>query len=93
MGRDVEATQFSREDRTRYRQKVRQCLDVIERMLAQSQFDFEKPLTGVEPLVEKTYRQPTILGECWTNGRATRESGTTWTRLFLVRSFGIVHMV
>ena len=48
MGRDVEATQFSREDRTRYRQKVRQCLDVFERMLAQSQFDFEKPLTGVE---------------------------------------------
>src|SRR3954449_11100098 len=48
MGRDVAATQFSREDRTRYRQKVRRCLDVFERMLAQSQFDFEKPLTGVE---------------------------------------------
>ncbi len=48
MGRDVAATQFSREDRTRYRQKVRRCLDVFERMLAQSQFDFERPLTGVE---------------------------------------------
>ena len=48
MGRDVAATQFSREDRTRYRQKVRSCLDVFERMLAQSQFDFERPLTGVE---------------------------------------------
>ena len=48
MGRDVAATEFSREDRTRYRQKVRKCLDVFERMLTQSQFDFEKPLTGVE---------------------------------------------
>jgi len=48
MGRDVAATEFSREDRTRYRQKVRRCLDVFERMLAQSQFDFERPLTGVE---------------------------------------------
>ena len=48
MGRDVAATQFSREDRTRYRQKVRRCLDVFERMLAQSQFDFERPMTGVE---------------------------------------------
>ena len=48
MGKDVVATQFSREDRTRYRQKVRSCLDVFERMLAQSQFDFERPLTGVE---------------------------------------------
>ena len=48
MGKDVAATQFSREDRTRYRQKVRSCLDVFERMLAQSQFDFERPLTGVE---------------------------------------------
>jgi hypothetical protein len=48
MGKDVAATQFSREDRTRYRQKVRSSLDVFERMLAQSQFDFERPLTGVE---------------------------------------------
>jgi gamma-glutamyl:cysteine ligase YbdK (ATP-grasp superfamily) len=48
MGRDVAATQFSREDRTRYRQKVRRCLDVFERMLSQAQFDFEKPMTGVE---------------------------------------------
>jgi gamma-glutamyl:cysteine ligase YbdK (ATP-grasp superfamily) len=48
MGKDVAATEFSREDRTRYRQKVRRCLDVFERMLQQSQFDFERPLTGVE---------------------------------------------
>ena len=48
MGRDVTLTAFSREDRTRYRQKVRRCLDVFERMLAQAQFDFERPMTGVE---------------------------------------------
>ena len=48
MGKDVAHTEFSREDRTRYRQKVRRCLDVFERMLAQSQFDFERPMTGVE---------------------------------------------
>jgi gamma-glutamyl:cysteine ligase YbdK (ATP-grasp superfamily) len=48
MGKDVAATEFSREDRTRYRQKVRRCLDVFERMLAQSQFDFERPMTGIE---------------------------------------------
>ena len=48
MGKDVDHTEFSREDRTRYRLKVRRCLDVFERMLAQSQFDFERPMTGVE---------------------------------------------
>ena len=48
MGKDVAQTEFSREDRTRYRQKVRRSLDVFERMLAQSQFDFERPMTGVE---------------------------------------------
>ena len=48
MGKDVDHTQFSREDRTRYRQKVRRCLDVFERMLSQSQFDFERPMTGIE---------------------------------------------
>ena len=48
MGKDVAHTVFSREDRTRYRQKVRRSLDVFERMLAQAQFDFERPMTGVE---------------------------------------------
>ena len=48
MGKDVAHTEFSREDRTRYRQKVRRSLDVFERMLAESNFDFERPMTGVE---------------------------------------------
>jgi gamma-glutamyl:cysteine ligase YbdK (ATP-grasp superfamily) len=48
MGEDVQATAFSREDRQRYRQKVRRCLDVFERMLSESAFDVERPMTGLE---------------------------------------------
>jgi hypothetical protein len=48
MGQDVDTTEFSREDRQRYRQKVRRCLDVFARMLSESRFDFERPMTGLE---------------------------------------------
>jgi Glutamate-cysteine ligase family 2(GCS2) len=48
MGRDVTAQTFSREDRTRYREKVRLSLDVFTRMLSETPFDFERPLTGLE---------------------------------------------
>src|SRR5688572_20558667 len=48
MGEEVEQQSFSREDRTRYRKKVRQCLDVFERMLVESKFDAEHPATGLE---------------------------------------------
>jgi hypothetical protein len=48
MGEDVARTQFSRADRQRYRAKVRSCLDVFERMLHESRFDFDRPLTGLE---------------------------------------------
>ncbi|MGI8433209.1 MAG: glutamate--cysteine ligase [Nocardioidaceae bacterium] len=48
MGQDVDRKEFSREDRTRYREKVRQCLDVFARMLRESRFDVEKPMTGLE---------------------------------------------
>ncbi|MDQ6875898.1 MAG: glutamate--cysteine ligase [Actinomycetota bacterium] len=48
MGKDVEVTRFTREDRTRYRHKVRRCLDVFERMLRESRFDFERPMVGLE---------------------------------------------
>src|SRR4051794_21638307 len=48
MGEDVAARNFSREDRQRYRQKLRACLDVFDRMLSESHFDFERPLTGLE---------------------------------------------
>jgi gamma-glutamyl:cysteine ligase YbdK (ATP-grasp superfamily) len=48
MGEQVAAAQFSRADRTRYRQKVRRCLDVFETMLRESRFDFGKPMIGLE---------------------------------------------
>ncbi len=48
MGRDVPVTEFTREDRRRYRQKVRRCLDVFARMLRESRFDFDRPLAGLE---------------------------------------------
>jgi gamma-glutamyl:cysteine ligase YbdK (ATP-grasp superfamily) len=48
MGEDVPRLTFSHEDRQRYREKLRRSLDVFARMLAESQFDFEHPLTGME---------------------------------------------
>jgi gamma-glutamyl:cysteine ligase YbdK (ATP-grasp superfamily) len=48
MGEDVDRTEFSRQDRLRYREKVRRCLDVFARMLTESKFDFQRPLTGLE---------------------------------------------
>jgi hypothetical protein len=48
MGAEVDATTFSREDRKRHREKVRKCLDVLARMLTESCFDFERPMTGLE---------------------------------------------
>ncbi|GAB2752165.1 glutamate-cysteine ligase family protein [Nocardioides pakistanensis] len=48
MGEEVGQHEFSREDRTRYREKVRQCLDVFARMLRESRFDTDDPMTGLE---------------------------------------------
>ena len=48
MGQEVEDRTFSRADRLRYREKLRRCLDVFGRMLNESKFDFERPLTGTE---------------------------------------------
>jgi gamma-glutamyl:cysteine ligase YbdK (ATP-grasp superfamily) len=48
MGQDVASRQFTREDRQRYRQKVKRCLDVFARMLAESRFDAERRSMGLE---------------------------------------------
>jgi hypothetical protein len=48
MGRHVQLQTFSRADRTRYRDKVRSNLDVLARMLAESTFEHETPMTGLE---------------------------------------------
>ncbi|MGE2732134.1 glutamate--cysteine ligase [Mycolicibacterium vaccae] len=59
MGEELKQNQFTREQRREYRRKVQLCLDVFETMLAQSSFDFEKPLTGMEiecNLVDSQYQ-------------------------------------
>ncbi len=59
MGRDVESATYTREQRQRYRDKVKTCLDVFEQMLATSSFEFEDPMVGMEielNLVDPDYR-------------------------------------
>jgi hypothetical protein len=48
MGKNVSLSAFSREDRARYRQKVRRCLDVFALMLNDFRFDADRPMTGLE---------------------------------------------
>lgn len=48
MGAEVSAQSYTREERQRYREKVRQNLDVFERMLNQHSFEFDRPMTGLE---------------------------------------------
>ena len=48
MGRDVPAINISQADRRAYREKVRQCLDVFARMLADARFDAEPQQVGLE---------------------------------------------
>ncbi|WP_166139735.1 glutamate--cysteine ligase family protein [Nocardioides ochotonae] len=48
MGEEVEAQEFTRADRTRYREKVRRNLDVFARMLREARFDTDDPMTGME---------------------------------------------
>jgi hypothetical protein len=48
VGQEVAARVFSREDRQRYRRKVRACLDVFARMLSESRFHPERRSFGLE---------------------------------------------
>ena len=48
MGQQVVAKTFSREDRQRYRRKVRVCLDVFARMLSEARFHPERRSFGLE---------------------------------------------
>lgn len=48
MGQEVDAQEFTRTDRTRHREKIRRCLDVFARMLRESRFDTDDPMTGLE---------------------------------------------
>ena len=48
MGEEVAGRQYTREERQRYREKVRLCLDAFEQMLTSFPFDAERPQTGLE---------------------------------------------
>lgn len=48
MGRDVPAITITRQNRRAYREKVRICLDVLERMLLESRFDAGSRRVGLE---------------------------------------------
>lgn len=48
MGDEVAAVEYSHEHRQRYREKVRVCLDVFEKMLAENRMEGGKALTGLE---------------------------------------------
>ncbi|HET8953152.1 MAG TPA: hypothetical protein VFN44_21695 [Solirubrobacteraceae bacterium] len=48
MGDEVAATVFSREDRQRYRTKVKRCLDVFARMLSEARFEATRGSIGLE---------------------------------------------
>src|SRR5690606_26131994 len=48
MGDEIAGTTFTRAERTRYREKVRRCLDVFERMLSGDYFDGTAGVTGLE---------------------------------------------
>jgi len=59
VGEEVKRTTYNREHRREYRRKMQLCLDVFETMLAQSHFDADRPLTGMEiecNLVDADYR-------------------------------------
>src|SRR5918997_3784072 len=48
MGEQVAARTFSREDRQRYRNKVKRNLDVFAKMLAEARFDADHRSIGLE---------------------------------------------
>jgi hypothetical protein len=48
VGEEVAATIFTGEDRKRYREKVKRCLDVFARMLSEARFDGDRRSIGLE---------------------------------------------
>jgi gamma-glutamyl:cysteine ligase YbdK (ATP-grasp superfamily) len=48
VGKEVKRTTYNRAHRQEYCRKVQLCLNVFESMLAQSSFEFDHPLTGME---------------------------------------------
>ncbi|KAA8946820.1 MAG: glutamate--cysteine ligase, partial [Mycobacterium sp.] len=48
MGTEVNRSTSGHDRRQEYRRKVQLCLNVFETMLAQSRFEFDRPLAGME---------------------------------------------
>ncbi|HUG83024.1 MAG TPA: hypothetical protein VMM13_00585 [Euzebya sp.] len=48
MGRDIETVQFTREDRRRYREKVKTCLQVLQQLMDTGRFSTGRRTLGVE---------------------------------------------
>jgi len=48
VGEEGTHAAYTRQQRQEYRQKVQLCLDVFETLLAESSFEFDRPLTGME---------------------------------------------
>jgi gamma-glutamylcysteine synthetase len=48
VGEEIERVTFTREDRQRYRDKVKRCLGVFQRMLDAGAFEMERKLAGLE---------------------------------------------
>jgi hypothetical protein len=48
MGEDITSVAFTREDRVRYRRKVRRCLDAFGLMLNDFSFEADRTMTGLE---------------------------------------------
>ena len=64
MGQEVSQSDFSREQRLAFRAKVVQDLDVFERMLEGSRFDFTRPQMGLEielNLVDESTLAPALI--------------------------------
>ena len=65
MGRDIDETRFTREDRQRYRDKVKRDLAVLQQMLDEGRFERERKLVGVEVefYVVDDAGEPTMINE------------------------------
>jgi hypothetical protein len=48
VGQDIEQVRFTREDRQRYREKVKRNLTVLREMLEEGRFETERKLVGIE---------------------------------------------
>jgi gamma-glutamyl:cysteine ligase YbdK (ATP-grasp superfamily) len=48
MGREITTAQFSREDRLRYREKVKSCLAALRQLIDEGRFERNRRLIGIE---------------------------------------------